>query len=159
MKYAGASDTSVQVAEQAVGIAQVVTGATSPAGAVAMLNSNSEKAMEFRIKITEQEKSWDEMYLKDIQSARERDTKLHEAGYRNTRANWMLISAYIGVGICFFAVITDETMNEYTKGIITLVLGRMLGYIDQGFNFEFGTTRTSRAKDDTITKLTNGGGR
>lgn len=33
-------------------------------------------------------------------------------------------------------------------------LGRFLGYLDNIFNFEFGTTRSSQKKDDTILNLT-----
>ena len=47
----------------------------------------------------------------------------------------------------------DTEVNEYLKGIVTLVLGRFLGYLDNIYNFEFGTTRSSRAKDATIEQL------
>jgi len=48
----------------------------------------------------------------------------------------------------------DPSINEYMKGIFTLVLGRFLGYLDNIYNFEFGSTRTSKAKDATIENLT-----
>ena len=96
----------------------------------------------------------DRAYLADTQDARARDTKLIEAGYRNTRANTMLAGAGgVVIGILFVAVWMSP-LDEYVKGILTLVLGRALGYIDQGFNFEFGTTRNSSKKDDTISALT-----
>jgi hypothetical protein len=44
-------------------------------------------------------------------------------------------------------------VNEYLKGIVTLVLGRFLGYLDNIYNFEFGSTRSSKAKDLTIEQL------
>jgi hypothetical protein len=43
-------------------------------------------------------------------------------------------------------------LNEYAKGIITLFVGRALGWIEQVFSFEFGTTRSSKQKDATIEK-------
>jgi len=158
MKYVGAGDNAIQIAEQAVGIAQTITGVTNSDEAIKILNTNSEKAQEFRLKIQEQEKSWDEMYLKDVQSARDRDAKLAQAGYTNKRAHLLAIAAFVGVGVTFFVVITSPDLNEYEKGIITLVLGRMLGYVDAIYNFEFGTTRSSKAKDDTINKLTKNNG-
>ena len=48
-------------------------------------------------------------------------------------------------------------INEYVKGIFTLVLGRFLGYLDNIYSFEFGTTRGSKEKDETIKQLTGGG--
>jgi hypothetical protein len=47
-------------------------------------------------------------------------------------------------------------VSEFAKGIITLLLGRALGWLDNIYNFEFGTTRASRAKDDTIEALSKG---
>lgn len=55
--------------------------------------------------------------------------------------------------LCLAHAAWDSTMNEYAKGIITLILGRALGWVEQIFSFEFGTTRASKAKDDTINKL------
>lgn len=157
MKYAGVGDSSVKVAEQVVGVAQAITGEGSPEHAINVLRANPEKLAEFRLKVLEQEKAWDEVFLKDIQSARERDTKLHEAGYRNTRANSMYHLAVFVVFVLVIAVWYDDSVNEYVKGIITLVLGRFLGYLDQVYNFEFGSTRSSRTKDETISKLTRNG--
>lgn len=50
----------------------------------------------------------------------------------------------------------DPNINEYMKGIATLVLGRFLGYLDTIYNFEFGTTRSNKAKDETIKNLSQG---
>jgi len=157
MKYAGAGDNTIKIAEQAVGIAQVVTGATTPDAAIEILNTNPEKALEFRTKIQLLEKDWDALYLADIQNARDRDVRLAQAGYRNSRANSMYFLAVAIILLLVYLIWADETLNEYVKGIFTLVLGRFLGYLDGIYNFEFGTTRASKSKDDTISKLTNGG--
>lgn len=89
----------------------------------------------------------------DTRDARARDTAMLQAGYRNSRANAMLCGAgvvVIGILVC---IVWASNMDDFQKSIITLILGRMLGYIDQGFNFEFGTTRSSGKKDDIIDKL------
>jgi hypothetical protein len=51
-------------------------------------------------------------------------------------------------------IVLKSGLDEYAKGIITLVLGRFLGYLDNIYNFEFGSTRTSKTKDDSIKNLT-----
>ncbi|QYF95594.1 hypothetical protein KY495_10835 [Massilia sp. PAMC28688] len=44
-------------------------------------------------------------------------------------------------------------MDDFAKATITLILGRSLGWIEQIFSFEFGTTRGSKSKDETISRL------
>lgn len=149
MKFVGAGDTATKVAEDVVAIAQQVTGVTDPELAM----EQAVASREFTLRVNDQMMKWEAMYLADIDSARKRDAALAAAGVRNTRADWMLASAYIGVAACFFAIF-GSSLGEFEKSILTLILGRMLGYIDQAFNFEFGTTRSSKQKDTVIEKLT-----
>ena len=95
--------------------------------------------------------------VKDRGSARERDVEFIKRGMVNTRANFMFFLAVVMVGILVWIVWKDQNINEYVKGIFTLVLGRFLGYLDNIYSFEFGTTRGSKEKDETIKQLTNGG--
>jgi hypothetical protein len=97
-----------------------------------------------------------EVQVDDTKSARDRDMVMMQAGYRNSRANAMLGGAGLAVVVILFVVVWNSPMDDFEKSILTLILGRMLGYIDQGFNFEFGTTRSSAKKDETIGKLSEG---
>lgn len=90
-------------------------------------------------------------------SARRRDTAFIAAGKRNYRADLMFLLAVVMIGVLVLIVWRDQSINEYVKGIFTLVLGRFLGYLDNIYNYEFGTTRSSRAKDNTIEQLSKGG--
>lgn len=67
----------------------------------------------------------------------------------------MYVLAVLVICGLVFLIWKDQDVNEYLKGIITLVLGRFLGYLDNIYNFEFGTTRVNRAKDETINQLVN----
>lgn len=89
-------------------------------------------------------------------SARARDAEFIKAGKYNIRADVMFILAIVIVCALVWMVWKNDSINEYLKGIVTLVLGRFLGYIDNIYNFEFGTTRSSRQKDNTIEKLSGG---
>ena len=95
--------------------------------------------------------------VKDRGSARERDVEFIKRGMTNNRANFMFFLAVVMVGILVWIVWKDQSINEYVKGIFTLVLGRFLGYLDNIYSFEFGTTRGSKEKDETIKQLTGGG--
>lgn len=154
MKYAGAGEASTNVAQEVVGIAQTVTGLVSPSEAVKSVLGDPEKMNQFRLAVMDKESAWDQMFLQDMQSARERDVKLHQAGYTNRRAHALAILAVVVVTLLFVAVWIDPDIPEFVKGIVTLILGRFLGYLDSIYWFEFGTTRQSRAKDSTIEQLT-----
>lgn len=93
----------------------------------------------------------------DKDSARKRDIAFLQAGSHNYRSDFMFFLAVAMIGALVWIVWKDPTINEYVKGIFTLVLGRFLGYLDNIYNFEFGTTRVNRAKDSTIEQLSRRG--
>lgn len=98
-----------------------------------------------------------ELEVKDRDSARERDAWYVRMGQHNYRADLMFLLAVCMIAALVYIVWQDPAINEYVKGIFTLVLGRFLGYLDNIYNFEFGTTRGSKNKDETIKNLSGGG--
>lgn len=94
--------------------------------------------------------------MADVSDARARDSKIITAGSHNYRADVMFVLAVCLVSGMIYIVWRDPALNEYAKGIFTLALGRFLGYLDNIYNFEFGTTRANKAKDVTIANLTKG---
>ena len=81
--------------------------------------------------------------------ARKRDMTL---GVRNHRADSMYVLAVALIAALVYVVL-NSGLDEYAKGIVTLVLGRFLGYLDNIYNFEFGSTRSNKTKDATIENL------
>lgn len=96
-----------------------------------------------------------DLEVRDRESARNRDVELAKAGYRNKRGDIMFILAVLVISALVWVVWKDPSINEYVKGIFTLVLGRFLGYLDNIYNFEFGSTRSAKTKDETINQLSN----
>lgn len=92
----------------------------------------------------------------DKGDARKRDIEFLRAGRKNYRADVMFLLAVLMIAGLVWIVWKDPSINEYVKGIFTLVLGRFLGYLDNIYNFEYGSTRGSKDKDDTIKQLTGG---
>ncbi len=154
-KYLGAGDTTQKIAESASAVAQAITGASSPQEAVEKLAASTEAQQKFKLEMDKQSAEWDRMYLADTQNARQRDIELRKVGDKNTRANVLVVVTFIIVILCFVVVVWMSDLNEYTKGIITLILGRALGWVEQIMSFEFGTTRSSKKKDDTIQSLSS----
>ena len=69
------------------------------------------------------------------------------------RASILVIIAIVVVIWLVYLVWNSPDATDYMQGIITLVLGRFIGYLDAVYNYEFGTTRSSKEKDATITTL------
>lgn len=111
---------------------------------------------EFALAKIEADLKEQKLYVEDVQNARGRDTAFLKAGTRNYRGDSMFVLAIVVVVWLVYIVWKDPSINEYVKGIFTLVLGRFLGYIDSIYNFEFGSTRNSRTKDATIENLSQG---
>lgn len=152
LRYFGVGNASASVVEKVIDVAKSVTGAESPEQALAMLETNTERQYQFKMAILNIDSALEIAYLADVASARARDMAIHAAGNRNRRADTMYVLAVIVIAALVWAVLASD-IDEYGKGIITLVLGRFLGYLDNIYNFEFGTTRMSKTKDDTINQL------
>lgn len=113
------------------------------------------RELEMKLQAEEQERGfrYSELEFKDRDSARNRDTEIVKAGKKNYRADVMFVLAVAVICGLVYLIWIDPTVNEFMKGIVTLVLGRFLGYLDNIYNFEFGSTRGSKEKDSTIGKL------
>lgn len=153
IKLLTGSDKAEEVAGKVVDVAKVITGTTDPAAAVAAIQADPEKAMEFQLAMGAQQIEFEKIYLTDIQDARARDVELTKAGNPNYRANVMASLAALTVLLCLMVVVWVSEMDDFAKATLTLITGRALGWVEQVFNFEYGTNRTSQKKDDTINKL------
>lgn len=153
IKLLTGSDKAGEVADKVVGIAQAVTGTSSGPAALAAVQADPQKVLEFQLAMGAQQLELERVYLADVQDARRRDTDLVKAGQVNYRANALAGGAVLLVLFCLLVVVWKADVNEFAKGGITLILGRALGWVEQIFSFEFGTTRANKVKDDTIKNL------
>lgn len=153
IKWITGSDKAAEAAGKVVDIAKVVTGKPDGDAALVALKADPALVIQFRQSVMANEADLDKAYLADVQNARDRDAKITSAGQHNYRADAMFVLAVVLIGLLVWLVWHDQSVNEYVKGIITLVLGRFLGYLDNIYNFEFGSTRSSRTKDATIENL------
>lgn len=153
IKWISGSDKAAEAAEKIVDIAEAVTKEHGP-HALEALKADPALVLKFREAVMANETELDKAYLADRADARKRDTKFIEVGKRNVRADLMFLLAVLVTCALVWVVWKDQGINEYVKGIFTLVLGRFLGYLDNIYNFEFGSTRSSKTKDATIENLT-----
>lgn len=52
-------------------------------------------------------------------------------------------AAFSMVLVCFAVIVLKSDLNPDAKALVTLIIGRFLGYIDAIYNFEFGQTRAA----------------
>lgn len=150
IKHFTNSDTAGTVAGKVIDIAQTITGAGTPEAAQAKMEADPALALQFKIAMMANDLDLEKLAVADLASARSRDVAFTAAGkYNYVR---LFLSAFTTVGICalVYYVIRDDNINEYAKGIITLTLGRLWGYMDGIYQFEFGRTRSGEQKDATI---------
>lgn len=154
IRWITGSDKAEQAATQVVAIAQAITGRDQGETALSAIQADPALALQFRQSVLENEAALDKAYLADVQSARERDVNLAKAiGARNWRPDVMFVLAVAVIAGLVWMIWSSADISEYVKGIFTLVLGRFLGYLDSIYNFEFGSTRSSKVKDATINDL------
>ena len=153
IKWITGSDKAADAATAVVEIAETVTGRKG-SDALDAIKADPALVLQFRQSVMAQEADLDKAYLADRADARKRDAVFITAGTRNYRADIMFFLAVAMIAALVWLVWKDPGINEYMKGIFTLVLGRFLGYLDNLYNFEFGSTRASKAKDATIENLT-----
>jgi len=155
IKYFTNSDTAADVAGQVVNIAKTVTGTDTPDAAMAALRADPTLALQFQTAVMLNDADLDKAYLADRQSARKLNEAFLAAGMRNYRSDIMFFLAVMVILLLVLIIWRDPEINEYVKGIFTLVLGRFLGYLDNIYNYEYGTTRINKSKDATIQNLSN----
>ena len=149
----GANNSASKITDIVAETAKTISGANTLDEAITAFASNTDKAYEFKIRMLSMDKEFEAMYLADVADARSRDKEFIKLGMTNARANFMFFLAIAIIAVSVWMIWRDPAINEYLKGIMTLVIGRFLGYLDNIYSFEFGTTRASKEKDNTISNL------
>lgn len=148
-----AGDKAWEVAEKIVGTAKAITGTADPEAALAALREDAKAQAEFKRRMAELEIELEKAYLADRQNARLRDVELRKAGYRNTRADMMLLMAFLClVAIVYFTWSGRLDMPDNVFALLNMAAGMILKMIGDAFQFEFGSSRGSKEKDILMRK-------
>lgn len=154
MRYFGAGESSVAVAEKVVGVAQVVTGASNPEEALAAMRENAAHQQQFNMAVLQMDQELEQAYIADRQNARARDVEFIKAGRNNTRADLMVVGAVVGLIACLLvlAFFRHQVPGEVV-GIVSTIAGIFGACLRDAFQFEFGSSRNNQVKDDTINRM------
>ena len=142
------------VASKVVDIAQKVTGTMDPVEAIRRLEDNTEMVSEFQKAVIQVEAEIELAFLKDRQNARLRDVALVNAGRSNVRADVMVVAAATGLILCLgsLAYFSTELPGE-AVGIISTIAGIFGACLKDAYTFEFGSSRGSKEKDNTVAAM------
>ena len=154
LRYFGVGDKSAAVAEKAIEIARQVTGTTSGPEAIEAMRQNAQLAHDFNLAVLKIDGDLEQAYLADRRDARDRDVKLHQAGYQNKRADLMVLFDVIGLIACLvvLSVYRTEIPGEVV-GLLSTISGIFGLCLRDAHQFEFGSSRGSREKDGLMASL------
>lgn len=154
IKLLTGSDRAEEVAGKVVDIAQAVTGEERPDLAVAAIQADPAKVLEFQQAIAAQQLELEKTYLADMADARARDIAVRQAsGGHNFRADILAFLAVAGLVICVWFIARDTSLPERAVNAIMFVAGQLSNAVMMVYAFEFGSSRGSKNKDDAITSL------
>lgn len=147
-------DDAEHVAADVINRAKRITGVTDLESVTHMLREDSAILISFQKDMLALDTERELAYLKDRQSARDRDVSFIEAGRRNYRADIMVIAAAMGMIMCLgsLAYFSDHLPGE-AVGIISTIAGIFGACLKDAYAFEFGSSRGSKEKDSTVAAM------
>jgi hypothetical protein len=148
------SDKAAEMAEHVVGIAKTVTGTDTGESALAAIQADPNKVLEFQKAVADRQADLEKAYLADVQDARRRDVDLHKAGLNNRRADVMVALDVLGlIARLVVLVFFRASLPGEVVGILSTIAGIFGACLRDAHQFEFGSSRSSQAKDATISRL------
>lgn len=149
-----AGEKAGAVAEQVAALATAVTGAPDVDAAAAVMRTDPAKALEFQQAAAQLDAQLEVEYLKDRQDARRRDVELAKSGFRNKRADIMVALDVLGLIACLAVLVMFRgSLPGEVVGIVSTVAGIFGACLRDAHQFEFGSSRSSRDKDDKLAEV------
>lgn len=153
-------DKAAGVATQVADAAKAVFGTSDDGSIEKAIATDPNLALQFKLALAniedkERQRSHDELLARmvDTQSARDRDKAIQVAGHRNWRADILAILACGSLVLCVYLIAADTELPERATNAIMFVAGVFASAVRDVYNFEFGSSRSSKDKDSTISNL------
>lgn len=153
LRWITGSDKAEQAASAVIEVAKAATGQDSGEKALSALKIDPAAVLAFRGAIADREADLDKAFLADRADARARDVALARAGRRNVRADVMVAIAFLAVLSIAALLALGKIAGDTAAGGFLLSVGGMFARnIGTAFDFEFGSSRSSRDKDELLAK-------
>lgn len=155
IKLLTGSDKAGEVAGKVLDVAKTVTGMPDAPAAVAAIQADPVKVLEFQQAMSAQQAELEKAYLADRADARAHDAEVRKLnGGLNIRADLAVLAVVVGLITCLVVLIQyKQQMPGEVVGILSTIAGIFGSCLKDYFAFEFGSSRSSQAKDTTIANL------
>lgn len=155
IKLLTGSDKASEVAGKVVDVAKTITGTSDGTAALAAIQADPNKVLEFQQAMSAQQIDMEKAYLADRSDARAHDTEVRKLnGGMNIRADLAVLAVVGGLIACLGVLIQYRTqIPGEVVGILSTVAGIFGSCLKDYFAFEFGSSRSSQTKDATIATL------
>lgn len=154
IKWITGSDKAEAAATAVVDLAKAATGQSTGEAALVALKADPNAVIAFRQSVMANEAELDKAFLLDRQNARGRDVAIAQAGRYNWRADVLAVLAVGGLVLCVYFIARDAGLPERAVNAIMFVAGVLASAVRDVYGFEFGSSRSSQIKDDSIRNLT-----
>lgn len=136
------------VAAKVVDIAQAVTGSADPDSAMAALNADPAKVLEFKMAVIANEAAIEQAYLADTQSARHmQEIALSQEDLFSKRFVYVFAAAWSLFSMLYFVAVTFAQVPPEGQRIADTILGVLIGQVLGGiFSYLYGSTKNSAEK-------------
>lgn len=149
-----------EVAKSVVDKATSVFGTTDPEQIKLKIAQDQSMAQKYMAEVQAETEQY-RIQVQDIQNARARDMALRmvpdEKGVpagTNIRANIMLFGAFaMLVVIMIGALLYRASIPDTVMAMMSMIAGGLMNNLTQAYNFEFGSSRGSSEKSNTISTL------
>lgn len=157
LKYLTGSDKAEAAATAVIDVAKQVTAQPTGDAAVEKIAADPAALLAFRQAMADKANDMDKAFLADVKDARDRDVELHKAGYRNTRADVMVLLDVVGLIACLVVIAAYKAqLPGEVVGLLTAIAANFGACLRDAHQFEFGSSRSSREKDATLASIAKG---
>ncbi len=145
-----------ELANTVINIAKDITNEVDEKAAFQKIKNTPHLAVRLEEAVLRHERDIETAIIRDRESARNRDISIIKAGRHNKRADIMVIAAALGLIVCLgsIAFFQDKLPGE-AVGIISTIAGIFGSCLKDAYNFEFGSSRGSKEKDQTVASIIN----
>lgn len=157
IKLLTGSDKAEEVAGKVVDVAKAITGTSDGPAAVAAIQADPQKMLDFQLAFGAQQMEWERMYLADVQNARSMQiAALTQEDKFSKRFVYYFAMAWSLFAMTYFTAVTFiDITTEGGQRVADTILGVLISSVVGGiFAFFYGSTKGSEAKSALLAHST-----
>lgn len=148
IKLMTGSDKAEEVASKVIDVARAVTGTESGPAALAAIQADPAKVMEFQLAMSDRQQSFEQMYLTDVQNARAMQVAaLGQDDLFSKRFVYYFAAGWSIFSMVYFMAVTFAPPAPAGQRIADTILGVLIAsVVGVMFSYFYGSTKNSAEK-------------